>query len=408
MRNKSIDFEKLAAELDISPTMHKYAVDRYNGISAYLESQGISAEFSPQGSFRTGTVTRPIKGGIESDFDIDTVCKISKKKDDTSPAIIKSSVGDALKHCDTYLKKLLPEDDRCWTLKYADVTNGVGLNLDVVPAVADTNSQISKLIIKGVQPAYAREAVSITEKKANQEYEWVSSNPKGFGEWFDSINARFLTVNLYENKKRIFQENRLLFSAVSNIEDVPDYYVKSSLQRVIQLLKRHRDLYFERIENGDNLRPGSIIITSLSAKIASQATTVELSELLSFVVHGLKDYSLLLQGKRPLVRFDGEARNYIDKRDQKWWIPNPVNPDDNYADSWTDETAKAFFLWVDTVGMDLSDISVDNESRYMAGLQASLGKEFVFNALSLNTQSITAKIAKPLTHPTKPWGMNLK
>lgn len=313
-----------------------------------------------------------------------------------------------MKKCDTYFKKLLPEDERCWTLKYADVANGIGLNLDVVPAVEDTDAHISKLILKGVQSQYAKEAVAITEKKANQKYEWVSSNPKGFGEWFDNINARFLAANLFEEKKRIWEGNRVLFAADSRIEDVPDFYVRSSLQRVIQLLKRHRDLYFERFKNGDDLRPISVIITSLTAKIASHASTTELSELLSFVVHGLKDYSSLLQGKRPTARFSGEIRNYIDKRDQKWWIPNPVNPEDNYADSWTNETAKAFFMWVDTVVMDLSDVTVDNEPRYVTGLQTSFGKDFVFNTLSLNTTTIPAKNAVPLIYPTKPWGIKVE
>lgn len=60
--------------------MHKYAVERYEGISNYLESQGIKAEFYPQGSFRTGTVVRPLKNGIETDFDIDVVCELSNCK----------------------------------------------------------------------------------------------------------------------------------------------------------------------------------------------------------------------------------------------------------------------------------------------------------------------------------------
>ena len=60
MRKKHVDLEILAKNLDISPTMHKYAVKRYEGISNYLESQGIKAEFYPQGSFRTGTVVRPL------------------------------------------------------------------------------------------------------------------------------------------------------------------------------------------------------------------------------------------------------------------------------------------------------------------------------------------------------------
>lgn len=114
MRNKSIDLDKIAASLDISPSMYHYAVDRYNGISKYLESKGIKAEFYPQGSFRTGTVTRPMKNGVETDFDIDVICLLNYDKNIISAEEVKKIVGDALKENDTYRKKLQPEEDRCW------------------------------------------------------------------------------------------------------------------------------------------------------------------------------------------------------------------------------------------------------------------------------------------------------
>jgi hypothetical protein len=48
----------------------------------------------------------------------------------------------------------------------------------------------------------------------------------------------------------------------ANIEDVPEWRVKTPLQRAVQLLKRHRDVYFA----GDyENRPISIIITTLAA-----------------------------------------------------------------------------------------------------------------------------------------------
>ena len=71
MRFKANDLETIAEKLDISPTMYEYAVARYQGISQYLADNGIDADFYPQGSFRTGTVVRPIKDGVEADYDID-------------------------------------------------------------------------------------------------------------------------------------------------------------------------------------------------------------------------------------------------------------------------------------------------------------------------------------------------
>ena len=85
MRFKANDLEQIAEKLDISPTMYDYAVARYKGIAQYLADNGIDADFYPQGSFRTGTVVRPIKNGIEADYDIDVMCNLPVKKDFTSP-----------------------------------------------------------------------------------------------------------------------------------------------------------------------------------------------------------------------------------------------------------------------------------------------------------------------------------
>lgn len=399
MGRKSIDLEKIASKLDISPSMHKYAVDRYNGIANYLDGKGIKAEFSPQGSFRTGTVTRPMKNGVETDFDIDVVCTLMYDKSTTTPRDVKKLVGNALADDETYRKKMLPEDDRCWTLVYADLSDNIGLKLDVVPGVHEDKDGIMRLVLSSVPYEYAKEALSITDKEA-MAYRWLPSNPEGFGLWFDKINEPFLHAVLQEEKEKIFKNYRNLFKSSAVVEDVPDYYVKSSLQRVIQLLKRHRDIFFYRNKTLSEHRPASIIITSLAARIASEAHVSSLEELLPFIVDGIASYASLLQSD-----ISGAGTNaLIYKRKAKWYIPNPVDPDDNYADSWTDETARAFFEWTSAVKRDLSDTSILNEAQYITGLQTSFGKSYVDTTLDLsastpiNTQPV--RIAKP----TKPWG----
>ena len=97
MRNKNQDLEKIAISLDITPTMYQYAVDRYNGMASFLQGKGVSAEIYPQGSFRTGTVVRPMKDGREADYDIDLVCELALRKEATAPCFVKNIVGDLLK-----------------------------------------------------------------------------------------------------------------------------------------------------------------------------------------------------------------------------------------------------------------------------------------------------------------------
>lgn len=407
MRTKAIDLETLARKLDISPTMHKYAVDRYSGISAYLKDCGINAAIYPQGSFRTGTVVRPLKDNIEADFDIDIVCELKLSKNDTTPQFTKTSVGDTLKSNLTYQSKLSPEQDRCWTLVYSEVSDGIGFKLDVVPCAVEDKNSILLLKTKGVQSEHAEKAVVITEKLELNEYQWVSSNPAGYGAWFDDINKRFLEDNLIQRKQAFLNENRILFASEATVEDVPDFYIKSSLQRVIQLLKRHRDIYYGRIRNGDKLRPISAIITTLAARIAESAPSANIEELMSYIVSGLQDYSSLLKGQTPAARFFGEKRIYIDKRNQKWYIGNPVNPDDNYADSWTDDTADAFFRWLSAVNEDLSNTKPDDEIRYFTNLKSGLGTSFVEMALPNPRPSAPSATIRQITSPTKPWG-NIK
>lgn len=175
------------------------------------------------------------------------------------------------------------------------------------------------------------------------------------------------------------------------------------MQRIIQLLKRHRDIYYSQIKDGETLRPASVIIVTLVAKIAYSAPDTDIESLLSYVVSGLKEYACILQGRTPTPRFFGEQRNYIEKKDQKWKICNPVNPDDNYADSWTDETAKAFFRWVNAVSVDLSDPTPIDETRYLTGLKSGLGSKFIEKSLpDLKVPSVS-KGQNTIHYPTKPW-----
>ena len=404
MGRKSIDLEKLASGLDISPSMHKYAVDRYKGIANYLAEKGIRAEFNPQGSFRTGTVTRPMKNGIETDFDIDVVCTMVFDKTKITPEEVKKMVGDALAADETYRKKMLPEDDRCWTLTYADLAEGVGLKLDVVPGVHEDQNGIMRLVLSSVDYNFAQKAISITDRVTNK-YKWLPSNPEGFGMWFDEINEPFLQEVLQERKEEIFKGYRSLFESSASVDDVPDYYVKSSLQRTIQLLKRHRDIYYQRNKSISECRPASVIITSLAAKIARNASVSSLEELLPYVVNGIVEYAALLNEQSPHSSVGVPEKKLVYKKNSKWYIPNPVDPEDNYADSWTDETAKAFFEWVYAVKRDLSDTTCINEAKYLTGLQTSFGKSYVDSKLGLPVQSLTGIKPVEITQPSKPWGI---
>ena len=112
---------------------------------------------------------------------------------------------------------------------------------------------------------------AITDKDKDAEhYDWKSSNPKGYAEWFDE--RKQYAYRLIERKQReTLQKN---FSEIyAKVEDVPDQLIKTPLQRVIQLLKRHRDIRFNGSPNEKD-KPISMIITTLSANAYASETDV--------------------------------------------------------------------------------------------------------------------------------------
>jgi hypothetical protein len=81
---------QIAIELDIPPHKYKEAMERFDAIKRHLEDGDYPGSTPPpgiylQGSFRLGTVIRPIIGGRECGFDIDIVCQVNRDKDGDDP-----------------------------------------------------------------------------------------------------------------------------------------------------------------------------------------------------------------------------------------------------------------------------------------------------------------------------------
>ena len=162
--------------------------------------------------------------------------------------------------------------------------------------------------------------IKLTHKTAPFTYEPRYSNPYQYQKWFES------------RMKEVLEEARRKQASVikCSIDDVPTYAVKTPLQKAVQLLKRHRDVYFQ--EDNDNA-PISIIITTLAA----------------LAYHNERDvYAALCSIVRDMPKF-------IELRNRQYWIANPVMADENFADKWNETTAKkrAFDQWLSKVRLDL-------------------------------------------------------
>ena len=309
----------LADSIDISESRYEDAVEKYEAVGNWLGKEGspsvlYNPEISPQGSFNLGTIVKPVSQ--EDTYDIDLVCQLDISQNEITQQLLKKMVGDRLKANKTYAGMLDKEGRRCWTLNYAD---GAKFHMDILPAIPDDYNWLIQL---GVPYVFARHAICITDKdRWHLIPGWPRSNPKGYAGWF---RQRMITV--FESQRKFLAEQLR-----ANIEDVPDYKVKTPLQRAIQILKRHRDIMFANDSDG---RPISIIIITLAAHAYNNETDL---------------YEALISLVKDMPR-------YIENRDGILWVPNPVNPGGNFADKWQEhpERAVKFRKWLVRVEKDIT------------------------------------------------------
>jgi len=386
--------EKVAEELDIPPGKYQDAVNRYQAVGSWLEdgtypgSVGEPSIYS-QGSFRLGTVVRPIRGGVEADYDIDLVWELPIAKYLTDARSVKMMVGNRLYEHDRYRKLLDEEGKRCWTLKYAE-QDGIGFHLDVLPSVPDSRG------------GPLDTSIAITNKQGKT-YDWSASNPKGYGEWFDARNRKAFNLVLTEQKRSIHSRASAIYASV---DDVPDQLVRTPLQRSIQIMKRHRDSRFNR-ENNNDYAPISIIITTLAAQFYQGDPDVHSA--LKNIITQLYAHAVLVENRTVDRRIApvSQIRRTLDGR---WYIGNPVNPEENFADRWHEDNharARAFFSWVEALKEDFVDIlTVMNPETVRNRLAAVLGPSVVSGHLGLIVPPTTVAFNPPKIHittPARPW-----
>ena len=326
--------EEIADALDIPPSKFEEAKSRYEAVGDWLDREESSLAaydpaISPQGSFLLGTVTRPLTDTEE--YDVDLVCLLKASKTDFTQKSLKEAVGHevALYTQAQNMKKPPEEGRRCWTLHYAD---GAQFHMDILPALPDASRY--QLVLKehgygalANNPALTGQAIAITDQTLPQYAQvtddWPQSNPMGCAAWF----RMRMTVQLTARKKAFAERQRI----TASVDDIPDYKVKTPLQRAIQLLKRHRDCMFA--DDGEH-KPISIIITTLAAHAYNEEPTI--SEALQSILTGMADY--------------------IEYRGDEAWVANPVNPAENFADKWAEEPAKRqnFEQWLAQARQDFA------------------------------------------------------
>ncbi len=301
----------LSDELDITPALYQRAADRHVSVGDWLCRSGSSVEdfrprVRPQGSFRYGTVVKPIIEGTAYDLDQVVVFE-SLSAGQVSQAELKALLGTELQaYADAH--RMLPAESkhRCWRLNYRDEAE---FHLDSLPSVPAGIATFRELRLARVDEPLALRAIAITDDRhpgyQRRSSDWYTSNPRGFARWFEAKAAR--GRDAVENMRR-----------QAGVEDVPPYEWRTPLQRSIQILKRHRDVMYR---DQPALAPISMIITNLAAHAYDGET--DTGDALRNIVEHMGDF---VQPNWPKV-------------------PNPTHPREDYADKWRRQPVLEMNFW---------------------------------------------------------------
>ena len=387
----NVVLKRILEKIELPEGAYEKAEKRYQNIGEWLHrSDSTCAEYDPhvfsQGSFRLGTAIKP---DSDDEYDLDMGCNLRDGliKSMITQEQLKNHVGNELEQYrkSRGIKEELAEKKRCWRLEYAD---GLSFHMDIVPCIPESEGSRGVLKQRMIESSRLNDAlaqrvselaVSITDNTDPQYSEktdnWRISNPEGYARWFES---RMKTAH------DVISEREMSFKA--SIDSLPYYKWKTPLQQAIQLLKRHRDTMFK--DNEDS-KPISVIITTLAAK--SYNGEADLASALSNILTRMGSY---INAAVPFV-------------------PNPVNPVEDFADKWYDQESahlrlkENFDKWLYQARADFKAIfSKDNSQLVVEAADRGLDIQLDANSIALSL-GLSAAVVSPTktihASDPKPW-----
>jgi hypothetical protein len=299
-----------------------------------------------------GTTVKPL--GRE-DFDVDVICLVLGFSSQRHPAELKRLIGDRLRENARYAA-MLEEKKRCWRLNYARE-----FHLDVSPTVEN--------------PECANGGELVPDKNLQG---WKATNPTGY---------RLLFERRAELQPKIRFQKSIPSEPRADVAPFPAHSNnKGILRRIVQLLKRHRDIDFAEVK--EDIAPISIIITTLAMRsyefcIQSFGFDTELDVLVDTI--RMMPHFI----ERPLV--NGR---------QIYLISNESTNGENFADRWNLEPqrARAFYRWHQKALSDFESLAtLEGADLIAAKLGKSLGSKVVWRVIDARTDAVTtARSARQL------------
>lgn len=363
--------ETLGESLDITQTQYDNLTKSYKAVGGFLQNDPEFKSYkpivTPQGSLRLGTIIQPINPN--DDLDVDLVYRLTEKDPEWTQKDLKGKVGARLKGSDRYAPMLEEKEGRrCWTLLYRDNSDNPKekYHMDILPSVVDGKyvERMTRLFSESFSAqTIDRISIRITDKEAENyatstcKEEWLKSNPDGYALWF-------------ANRCKADESVKLMAEAIIPIEKFNKD--KTVLQRIVQILKRHRDMMF-RYDTDD--KPISIIITTLAAR-------------------AYKGENNLLEGLVNVI--ENMEKSIIKNNKGEDVVANPVNPEENFADKWPTHPKRRenFYKWLAAVKKDVHEIlDGTNKIQIQDTMSRVFGKDLITKASSLLVERRKSKLA---------------
>ncbi len=304
------------------------------------------------GSAGLGTTVRPL--GRE-DFDVDLICKVLLFLASGAPAGLKKVVGDRLKENERYTG-MIEEKKRCWRLNYARE-----YHLDISPTI--------------VNPDCDNGGELVPDRKLR---EFKPTNPRGYKALFERRAGLMPSLMV---TKSIAAEDR------AKVEPFPHHgRSKGILRRIVQLLKRHRDIHFQFVT--EEVAPISILITTLASQSYEYCVrNFTFDSELDVVVETIRLMPHFID--RPFVN---GRRMYV--------VANETTMGENFAERWNTEPTRvpAFYGWHAEALADFEALAqLEGLDVITKRLERSLGGRPVHAVMDSRTRAISeARVDKKL------------
>ncbi len=317
----------IASNLELDESRKQKMESAYRAVNDVLSRdedffKNYKIQVYAQGSLVIGTTVRPLPG---KEFDLDIVLHIDDSYLNHTPAEIYDELYRVLSSHEIY-RPLLQKKNRCVRINYNS-----DFHMDILPGCIITTDNTRLMI--------AENALRLT---------WSRTNPKGYAEWFKSISeinqSQFLLTERYN----------MMIKASVETEDLPtDIFLKTPLQRTVQIIKRYRDLYYNNRNLNINPSVSSVVLTTLLAKSSEGELSIQAAL------------------KNAVEKFKKLADDYK-LNGIKFKLYNPVDTHEdadrreNFTDSWEDKHYNSFADFVYDLERKVTNFLTDrtNEDNY--------------------------------------------